>query len=282
MMQFGRRLNAFRPDLADKALEGVVEAERFVEGIPARIVVPKVPLRSKPDLETGIDTELLLGEDVIVLERAKGWAWIKSAFDAYVGYLPENALGEPLTATHWVTAPRTFLYPKPDMKTYPVETLSMASRLVASGEVETRGTKYLIFENGLSAIAAHFGTVDQPVETDYVSIAARLVETPYLWGGRTAFGLDCSGLVQLSMMMGGTGVLRDSDMQAETLGTEISRDRLKRGDLIFWKGHVAILEDAETIVHANGATMSVSRERLSGAMERIRPYYGEPTICRRP
>jgi cell wall-associated NlpC family hydrolase len=115
-----------------------------------------------------------------------------------------------------------------------------------------------------------------------VAIAARLLETPYLWGGKSAFGIDCSGLVQLSMMMAGKSAPRDSDMQAACLGHEIGFDELRRGDLVFWKGHVAIMEDEDTIIHSNGHTMSVAREGLKAAVERIGYLYGAPTICRRP
>ena len=277
-----RRLHAFRPDLAEKSLEGRVEALRFVAGEPARIGLPRAALRPKPDGTAGIDTELLLGEPVTVLERKGGWAWVKAGIDAYVGYLPETALAAvPAAPTHWITAPRTFLYPEPDMKRPPVEALSMGSRIMATGEAETRGTPYLLTDRG-AVIARHAAPVDVAVTGDYVAVAARFLETPYLWGGRSGFGLDCSGLVQLSMMMAGRAAMRDSDMQMASLGAEIGGDALRRGDLVFWKGHVAIMEDAETMIHANGYTMSVARETLAGAVGRIAPLYGRPILYRRP
>ena len=277
-----RRLNAFRPDLAEASLAGQVEAQCFIEGTPARIGAPTVALRPRPDADSGIDTELLFGEPVIEFDRRDGWAWVKSGLDDYVGYVEEAALALPRGApTHWVTAPRTFLYPEPDMKRPAIAALSMGSRIAVTGEAETRGTRYVLTDAG-AIIARHVAPVDVPVADDYVSVAARFLETPYLWGGRSGFGLDCSGLVQLSMLMAGRAVQRDTDMQRTSIGTEIGRGDLRRGDLVFWKGHVAVMTDAETMIHASGFTMDVSHEGLEAATRRIEPMYGLPLAYRRP
>lgn len=278
-----RRLNAYRADLADEALRGTVQAERYVTGTPARVVQPVAALRPRPDSAAGIDTELLFGESVRVLDRANGWAWVKSDFDGYVGYLPEATLlstgGE---AAHVVAVPRTFAYSGPDLKTPAAFSLSLGSRLTITGESETRGTRYLTLEGGQSVVAGHCLPVGTRASDDYVSVASRFIETPYLWGGRSGFGLDCSALVQLAMMMTGRAAPRDSDMQAANLGEPITRENLRRGDLVFWKGHVAIMEDEKTILHANGHTMSVAREGLDAAIERIGWLYQQPTGYRRP
>ena len=131
-------------------------------------------------------------------------------------------------------------------------------------------------------IAAHCQPIGKPIDTDYVAVASRFLETPYLWGGRSGFGIDCSGLVQLAMMMTGRAAPRDSDMQASRLGTPIERDALQRGDLVFWKGHVGIMEDDKTLLHANGHTMTVARENLEDAIKRIGWLYDAPTGFRRP
>jgi cell wall-associated NlpC family hydrolase len=276
------RLFAYRDDLAEAALKGKVEAGRFVEGVRARIAVPKASLRARPVSGAANETELLYGEEIAVLDRKDGWAWGKSVLDGYVGYVEEAALsGELAPISHWVIAPRTFLYPEPDMKTPPVETLSMGSRLAVTGEAETRGIRYLLTRQG-ALIAGHLAELGTPVFADYVSIAGRLIETPYLWGGRSSFGLDCSGLVQFSMMMSGRQVLRDADMQEQTIGTVIDGGILQRGDLVFWKGHVGIMEDRTTMIHANGYSMTVWRERLPAAIQRIASIYGRPRTYRRP
>lgn len=281
-MALDRRLNAFRPDLADARLAGQVDAERFVEGVPAEVVVSKTAIRIEPNTPSAIDTELLFGEQVMVFDRRDGWAWVQSNLDGYVGYVEEHALRDPGDPkTHWVTATRTFLYPQPDMKAPPIGTLSIGSRLAVTGEAETRGTRYLLTGEG-AVIASHVGEIGAPLGTDYVAVAARLVETPYLWGGRSSFGLDCSGLLQLSLMMTGRQVLRDADMQEQTVGAVIDRTDLRRGDLVFWQGHVAIMENTSTMIHANGYSMTVARERLAGAINRIKPVYGLPRLYRRP
>jgi len=278
-----RRLNAYRHDLADTRLAGQVEAERFVEGEAGTVAVPVADLRPRPDLGNGIDTQLLMGETLRIFERRDGWAWVQAETDGYVGYMAEADLVSPArVANFWISQPRTFIYPEPDMKRPRGPALSLGCRITVAGEAEARGTRYLLLADGGAVIAAHCAPVGKTGSEDCVSIAARLLETPYLWGGKSAFGIDCSGLVQLSMIMAGRSAPRDSDMQAAGLGQEIGFDELRRGDLVFWKGHVAIMEDAETIIHANGHTMSVAREGLKAAVERISYLYGAPTICRRP
>jgi cell wall-associated NlpC family hydrolase len=277
-----RRLNAFRTDLAEKRLEGQVEALRFVDGTPARVTASTAAMRPKPLVDSGMDTELLFGEPVSVLDRADGWGWVKSGVDDYVGYVEETALGAAgPQPTHWVTAPRTFVYSEPDMKRPAITALSMGSRITVTGEVETRGTHYFLVEGG-AVIARHVAEADVPVSNDYVSVATRFLASPYLWGGRSGFGLDCSGLVQLSIMMCGKAVLRDTDMQRASIGAEISGEELRRGDLVFWKGHVAIMVDGEMMIHSNGFTMDVSHEGLADAIKRIEPMYGLPLLYRRP
>ncbi|MFC3163388.1 NlpC/P60 family protein [Ciceribacter thiooxidans] len=282
-MALDRRLNAYRDDLADKSLEGQVTARRFVVGEPARIASPVAALRPKPDLACGIDTEVLLGEEVTVFDRTDGWAWVKAASDGYVGYLPDSALAPPGNSpTHQVIVPRTFLYPGADLRFPASATISMGSRITVVGETETRGTRYFLLSDGRAIVAGHCLAVGTYPSDDYVAVAARFLETPYLWGGRSGFGIDCSGLVQLSMMMTGRSALRDTDMQAAGLGAEIGRGDLKRGDLVFWKGHVAIMEDEKTLLHANGHTMTVAREDFDAAVRRIGWLYDVPTGYRRP
>ena len=278
-----RRLNAYRADLAERQLEGQVEAPRFVVGTPARIVVPVIGLKPKPDAASGIDTELLYGEEVTVFDRADGWCWVKAVLDGYVGYLPEEAIGNAAAEpTHIVTVQRTFLYREPELRKPYNQILSMGSRVRITGAAEARGNHYAVLEDGTAIFAKHVQPIGALDGADYVDIAACFLETPYLWGGRSGLGIDCSGLVQLSMLMTGRSAPRDTDMQAAGLGEPIDRNDLRRGDLVFWKGHVAVMEDEETIIHATGHTMTVVRENFEEAVQRIGWLYEQPNGYRRP
>jgi cell wall-associated NlpC family hydrolase len=280
------RLHAFRSDLADARLQGEVVAERFVSGRPARVTASVADMRKAPRPDAGVNTQLLLGDDVLVFDSAEGWAWVQAERDGYVGYLASSMLGgRDHPATHIVSVPRTFLYPGPDLRFPIAGQISMGSTVTVTGAAETRGTHYALLSSGQAVIAAHLRPVGD-VADDYVSVAELFLGTPYLWGGVSGFGIDCSGLVQLAMRMAGRNVLRDSDMQAASLGEPLApgpdHGGLRRGDLVFWKGHVAIMTDPETMIHANGHTMLVSREGLKDAVARIGYLYGGPTGFRRP
>jgi cell wall-associated NlpC family hydrolase len=283
---YDKRLHAFRPDLADARLKGQITADRFVAGRQARIVAPVADMLDEPRPDAGLNTQLLRGDNVTVFEEAEGWAWVQADRDGYVGYVSGGFLGpragEP---THILSAPRSFLYPGPDLRFPRLGELSLGSLVTVKDFAETRGTRYALLSTGEAMISGHLRPAGEFSE-DYVAVAETLLMTPYLWGGSTAFGIDCSGLVQLAMRMAGRNVLRDTDMQAATIGEPIvSGERysgLRRGDLVFWKGHVAIMTDERTMVHANGHTMLVSREGLTEAIDRIGYLYGGPTGFRRP
>ncbi|CCV03190.1 NLP/P60 protein [Mesorhizobium metallidurans STM 2683] len=280
------RLHAFRSDLADARLKGEVAAERFIAGRPARITASVADIRKAPRPDAGVNTQALFGDDVLVFENAEGWAWIQAERDGYVGYVADTVLGaRDHTPTHVVSVPRTFLYPGPDLRFPITGQFSMGSAVTVTGAAETRGTHYALLPSGEAIISGHLQPVSE-VAADYVAVAETFLGTPYLWGGASSFGIDCSGLVQLALRMAGRQVLRDSDMQAATIGEPLDPGTdfagLRRGDLVFWKGHVAVMTDAKTMIHANGHTMLVSRERFKDAVARIGYLYGEPTGFRRP
>ncbi len=255
------------------------------EGKPARISVAFTELRARPDRTCAIDTQLMFGEDVKVYDEKDGWARVQADRDQYVGWLEATTLKYDVTpVTHLVCVPRTFLYPETDLKLPHKGMRSMASGLVVVGEQENRGTHYKILDTGEAIISHHIRPLNEPSK-DYVSVAEGLLTTPYLWAGTTAFGLDCSGLIKLAMFMCGKKILRDSDMQAATLGEEIdpgkAYENIQRGDLIFWRGHVGIVQGDGMMLHANGNSMDVTSEPLINAIERIAYLYEKPIGVRR-
>ncbi len=278
------RLNAYRSDLADKRLEGIVEAASFVAGKPAHVTAHFADLRSRPDTGAGPETQVLYGHTVVVFDEHNGWSWVQRRGDGYVGYLQSELLAEgDAPATHMVLAPRSFLYPGPDLKLHRCGYRSIGSRLDVIDETETRGTRYAVLDDGSCIVAKHLIEIGD-WQSDPVAVAETLLHAPYLWGGDTGFGLDCSGLVFLSNMLCGNTVLRDSDMQTDTIGEEIEQDfnALQRGDLVFWKGHTGMMADEAMLLHANGNTMNVALEPFAEAVKRIGYLYGQPTKIRRP
>ncbi len=283
MSALDRRLNAFRPDLADARLKGQVEAAAFRAGQAAVVRAPVADVHAAPRGDAGLDTQFLLGDAVTVFDEAEGWSWVQGIRDGYVGYVRSEDLSPPWpAATHRVVVPRSFAYSADDLKSPRLAALSLGAEVVVTGTSERRGTVYARVPHVGYVVAAHLAPAGEAA-ADFVAVAETLERTPYLWGGASAFGIDCSGLVQLSLRMAGRAVLRDTDMQQRSIGAEIDPAAgLQRGDLVFWKGHVAIMLDADTVIHANGHTMSVACEGLAAAVERIAYLYSQPVAYRRP
>lgn len=286
MSMLDRRLNAYRPDLADERLNGQVEAIRFTAGTLMQVSDSLVDLRAEPRPDSGPQTQIIFGDIVRVFEEQDGWCWVQAERDGYTGYVSAASLAKPVgESTHMVIVPRTFVYPGNDLRFPHSQALSLGSRVRIVGSSEKRGTEYALLESGEALIAKHLTPLGQHAD-DFVAVAETLLHTPYLWGGTSGFGIDCSGLVQLSMWVAGRSVLRDSDMQENSLGDIIEPNadysNLKRGDLVFWKGHVAICQSPEMLLHASGHTMTVTLEPLKDAIQRIAYLYDLPTLIRRP
>jgi cell wall-associated NlpC family hydrolase len=262
---FDRRLTPARADLAAEHLRGLIDAPRYVTGRANRVVAASAPLRRSPDASAPLETEALYGEVVTIFDESEGWAWAQLDRDSYVGYLPLAAVGASSEPTHRVVTLRTHAYPGPSIKLPPRMALSLGARVKIVG----REGDFAVAEDGLHFWLRHLAETGSH-EPDYVAVAERFLETPYLWGGRTSEGIDCSGLVQTALVAAGLASPRDSDMQEAALGEPIAiGEPLARGDLVFWKGHVGTMRDSVTLLHANGWHMRVVSEPLADARDRI-------------
>jgi cell wall-associated NlpC family hydrolase len=263
--RFERRLTPFRHDLAAAHLSGLVDAPRYAEGRAMQVIEASAPLRRSPQADAPLETEALFGEAVTVYDESEGWAWTQLDRDHYVGYLPRAALGTPTEPTHRVAALRTHAYPGSNIKLPPRLPLSLGARLA----VVRREGDFAVTDDGLHLWARHLVELSAR-EPDFVAVAERFLETPYLWGGRTSEGIDCSGLVQTALAAAGIDAPRDSDMLEAAMGAPVAVDGPRaRGDLVFWKGHVGIMRDAATLIHANGWHMKVAFEPLAEVRARI-------------
>lgn len=272
-----RRLTPANGRVAAAHLKGRVEAERFVEGEAQRIVRPLTDLWSAPG--GARDRQLLYGEIVTVLEERRGFAFVQAARDGYVGYVASEVLGPASEATHTVAAPATHLYPAPDIKRVEAKGLSFGSRL----RIVSAAGNFFETDRGLFVPKPHVRPANRPF-TDPATVAQLFFGVPYLWGGNSVWGIDCSGLVQAALLACGIPCPGDSDLQAAGLGRALEGDEaVARGDLLFWKGHVAMAVDGETLIHANAHHMAVAYEGLGDAVARILEQGGGPvTVRRRP
>jgi len=278
MTSYDPRITPARPDLAANHLAGKVEAARFVDGQVREIADAIAPLRRSPAPDAPLDTEALKGERVTIYEsNEEGWSWGQLASDGYVGWLPTAALRDPgPPSTHRVAVPRTLVFPGPSIRLPPLEGLSLGCRIAVT---RIDGPLAVTDANGFVP-ANHLRPLDTR-EPDFVAVAERFIGVPYLWGGKSSLGLDCSALVQLALTACGIACPRDSDMQERALGAAVAMSDLQRGDLVFWEGHVAIVRDATTLVHANAFHMAVAIEAVAEAIPRIRAARSEVTSVRR-
>ena len=269
MSVFDPRLTPARPDLAAAHLRGRIDAPRYVEGRRAQVSAAILDLKRQPRPDAALDTQMLAGECLSIYDEDNGWAWVQAERDDYVGYVATHGLRDSIVeSTHRVVVNRTFVYPAADMKQPIVGALPLAARVTVR---ELCGVFARLHDGGF-VFLAHLAAMSDAPGDDAVMLAERLCGTPYLWGGRTPQGIDCSGLVQLSFAMAGVAMPRDTHMQ-ESLGLAVPINAdfggLSRGDLVFWRGHVGIMSDARTIVHANAHHMMVWREPLRQASDRI-------------
>jgi cell wall-associated NlpC family hydrolase len=271
-MTLDPRLHAFREDLADSALRGTVMALRYTEGRPARVAVGLAPVQRAPDPEAPLDTFFHYGEAVRVFDKSGGYAWCQSRRDSYVGYVDAAALddSEPPSPTHYVATLGAYRYAEADLRSAVIDFLPRhAPVTVAQAGFECRGTRYVWLEDG-GFMPVGCLSEAPPRSADLAAAAMRYLGCPYLWGGRSFLGIDCSGLVQESFCDLGQMVPRDTDMQREAIGTAVTVARiadLRRDDLIFMPGHVMISLDKGNVIHAFGGDMTVRQDSLAALIK---------------
>jgi cell wall-associated NlpC family hydrolase len=268
-----------RDGVAAASLQGVVAAEAYVETTAWHCVVPAAAIRKEPVADAEQQDQMIFGEAFDVLALDGAFAFGQARRDGYVGYVYRAALAAGVVEpTHWVSALRTYAFSKPDLKSAPVGLYTLNSLVRVKEEdgayVRAQGTGWFIRD--------HLSPIGQTA-SDAVEVAETFRHAPYLWGGRESAGLDCSGLVQQAMYALGQAGPRDTDMQAREIGHPVTPDDLQRGDLVFWRGHVAILLDHDTILHANAHHMATEIEPLAVAVARIKAAgTGDPVAYRRP
>lgn len=269
------RTNAWRGDIADAALEGIVEATHFVHPVPHRLTgQPSRMMRLRPERGEVAVSELLAGQRFDVLHTDGNWAWGYSAHDHYVGYIESDALRTDVpTRTHRIAVPTALAFSRPDIKSEVVYTLPLNGEIAA----EIYDDRFLRTTRGIFIHRRHaeeLGTYS----ADYVTVAEQFLGTPYKWGGRTRGGIDCSGLIQIALAACGIAAPRDSDMQAAALGINIEGGP-RRGDIVFFPGHVGIMVDPSRLLHANAFYMSTVIEPLADIVERLRSKHEQPVTA---
>lgn len=271
-MTVDRRLTPFSGRIAHVSLRGQIGAP-LTEGKAARLTRPLVPLLRSPG--GALDRTLLFGDAVTVIDHDQGHAFVQAAKDGYCGWVEETTLGPDSPVTHRVATPATHLYAGPKVQA------EMRHPLYLNSAVQVLADDGTWAETALGFVpATHLAPLTQPA-ADPASVAQMFLGAPYLWGGNAISGLDCSGLVQLSMLAAGRACPGDSDLQ-QALGTALAEDTsLQRGDLIFWKGHVAMMLDGMTMIHATAHRMRVITEPLDAAIARILAKGEGPVTARR-
>ena len=244
-----------------------------------QIITPSAAMMALPDALSGRETDALYGEAVTLIKRQGDWAEVVLETDGYQAWVETISLGQLPPATHHIIAPRALLTVTPDIKSPALGYLPLGALICAEADHEDQNTLAVIGADGIKGyIPQHHALPLGQYCTDYVSVAETMIGTPYRWGGRDSIGFDCSALVQLSLAAAGQKVMRNSGDQEKTIGTTLDHiDDLRRGDLVFWKGHVGIMADGQRLLHANMHHAMTAIEDLRSALPRLEKAAGPIT-----
>ena len=272
-MIFDKRITPIRNDLASYEYKDFLSKRKFVKGKVYYIKSNYTNLFSKD--KKNLISQLLYGEAVYIFEVKKGYAWVQSLRDDYVGYAPiKNLQSRKINSTHKVIALRCIVYKEPNIKSIPITELSFNSLIEITGKINN---KYFYKIKNLGWCHRNDIVSIKTNDLNQIDLVKIFINTPYLWGGRNSIGIDCSGLIQNIFQINSKYFPRDTDLQEDFIKTEVVEENLKKGDLIFWKGHVAMMIDNSNIIHANAFHMCTKIEPLKQAKARIKRTYGKIT-----
>lgn len=244
-------------------LKGDMSADRFVKGEWHQCRAPVADICVQP--EGSIDCQILFGERFRVLESRQNWSFGQSERDGYCGYIEADLLSPCQSSTHRVISLSSHIYRQPDIKSRPAPLWYPFGARIA---IDNEGDNFCQIVGGGFVPSMHL-CHEESRPQDHVPLARLFLGVPYLWGGNGPLGIDCSGLVQMVLMMTGFSCPRDADLQWQWMTKKPSREDVRTGDFVFWNDHVGIIDEKGGLIHANAHHMQVVREPLEEVCERI-------------